>query len=376
MPIVVSCTCGRRLRIGDEYAGREGQCPACGRTFDIPAAEPVEEAVVGPSLSQAVPEEPAAEPAPAPEPQQPQQEPVEVRNHGGDPLPSDIDFFAPPPPEIGPVVTAYSTLRKHRQPMPGGARAGVAMLCGGLGLLLILLLVYAFGPRSPAPYIVFPLFVGGLAAGISLLVTRFKHTCSYVGREGVARFRCAGDRDQINRHQVFLFKDAAELRTRTVLHFVNGGYTGTEYTFTWTDVGGQTRFVWRGRHNSREGKPPSKHPYHFGRSAEIAWSTYLLPGALRQLELSGAVLFLLSGDRWIRVRRDALVIHAGGKEEEWDARDIACVVVESGVVRIKRRDAKEGWFSSSGVFKFDFTSLPNAQLFFFLVQRVLGLPVP
>jgi hypothetical protein len=49
--------------------------------------------------------------------------------------------------------------------------------------------------------------------------------------------------------------------------------------------------------------------------------------------------------------------------------------VDAGVIRIKRHGAREGWFSSSGVFKFDFTNLGNAQLFFFLVEKVLGVPV-
>src|SRR5437660_392883 len=39
MPIELTCSCGKLLRVADEYAGRQGQCPACGRLLDIPSSE-------------------------------------------------------------------------------------------------------------------------------------------------------------------------------------------------------------------------------------------------------------------------------------------------------------------------------------------------
>jgi hypothetical protein len=36
MPILVDCLCGRKLRVRDDYAGKQGHCPACGRAVDIP----------------------------------------------------------------------------------------------------------------------------------------------------------------------------------------------------------------------------------------------------------------------------------------------------------------------------------------------------
>ena len=41
----------------------------------------------------------------------------------------------------------------------------------------------------------------------------------------------------------------------------------------------------------------------------------------------------------------------------------------------RRRDAKEGWFSSTGVFKFPYGSLANAQLFIFLVEKLVGVKI-
>lgn len=43
MSITVSCQCGKRLRVADNYAGRRARCPQCGNVLQIPAAEPSSE---------------------------------------------------------------------------------------------------------------------------------------------------------------------------------------------------------------------------------------------------------------------------------------------------------------------------------------------
>jgi hypothetical protein len=45
MPIELTCACGKRLQVSHEFAGKVGECPACGRSLRIPerdaAAAPV-----------------------------------------------------------------------------------------------------------------------------------------------------------------------------------------------------------------------------------------------------------------------------------------------------------------------------------------------
>jgi hypothetical protein len=41
MPIDVTCSCGKRLRVADEFAGQQGQCPVCGGLVAIPSADAV-----------------------------------------------------------------------------------------------------------------------------------------------------------------------------------------------------------------------------------------------------------------------------------------------------------------------------------------------
>ena len=61
-----------------------------------------------------------------------------------------------------------------------------------------------------------------------------------------------------------------------------------------------------------------------------------------------------------------------GETTHCDANEIASVHLDKGIFTIKRTDAKEGWFSSKGVFKFNYGNLANAQLFAFVLERLVG----
>jgi hypothetical protein len=39
MPITLNCSCGKRLQVKDEFAGRRVKCPACGSIAQVPAPE-------------------------------------------------------------------------------------------------------------------------------------------------------------------------------------------------------------------------------------------------------------------------------------------------------------------------------------------------
>src|SRR5688500_12090759 len=53
--VEVHCTCGTRLRLGDEWAGQQGACPKCGAVLNIPANE----RVAGPAVAARVMTPPA-----------------------------------------------------------------------------------------------------------------------------------------------------------------------------------------------------------------------------------------------------------------------------------------------------------------------------
>jgi hypothetical protein len=115
--------------------------------------------------------------------------------------------------------------------------------------------------------------------------------------------------------------------------------------------------------------------YHYGRAAEMAWTAYLLTQVQRQMALAGSVAFNLKNGHTLRIAPGKFILQMGGEPVEWNAEEIGGVLVDKGVVKIKRADAHEGWFSATGVVKFPFDSLANARLFFHLVDRLLGVRI-
>lgn len=371
MPILLNCLCGRKLRVRDEFAGQQGQCPACGKTLQIPLdgeatfpgprAVPVVEAVPAPDAL------PAERPPSAPD--------GTLANHGGGPIPDDADFFADPPDEIGPVTSAHTTLLQGKRHWTPGGRLVLVGLCGLGGLAAGALAVLVFRVRNDFGQFALPTLPALLAALVALICSGFRHTCSYVGREGVARFTCSGHRRRLTKQEVFRFRDATDLRTGQTRQYVNGVYTGTNYHFTWTDVGGRKRYRVGGTYKNQKGNPPTADPFHFGKAAELAWTGYLLDQARRQVELAGSVVFQLARGHWVRLGPGLLTYCLGGEEVTWPAEEIAGAQVDQGVVRVRRVDAREGWLSSRGVLKFPFDTLANAQLFFHLLGALARVRV-
>jgi hypothetical protein len=336
-----------------------------------------------PELVEPLAEEVPSEPSPRPRPrdddeprrvttQESETENEEIRNHAGSPLSPKDDFFVGPPEEIGDVISAYTSLRKGVEPMTPGARLGGAIVAGVVGLALGIVIALAI--KNAFFQIVVPLSLGGLGLAIVLFATGFKHTCTYAGKDGVARFRCRGSREEVT-GDVFCFKDASELRTSQTRHYTNGVYQGTHYSFSWTDIGGRTRFVISGQHRSEAGTPANKDQYHFATASERAWTIYLLNQVSAQLKMSGTIYFGLGGKNWVKLGERFISLHMSGVTTECDADDIAEVRIYQGMVEVRRKDAKEGWFSSSGIFKFPYGSLGNAQLFLILMDKVVEVPI-
>jgi F0F1-type ATP synthase assembly protein I len=300
--------------------------------------------------------------------------PQGLTNHADVELKGDIDLFAPPPDEIGEVLSANSTLKQGTQPWALATRLALGFMVGSiLGVIAFFAIMLIEG----LPEWMFIIGAIGFGAGclITVLVTGFSHTCTYVGREGCARFKCSGNRDNISSTEIFCFRNATELRTSQVRRYVNGACQGTNYTFTWSDGDGRTRYTISGTHNSEKGTPPPKDAYHYASAAELAWSHYLLQMVPDQLKKHDAIYFSLGGSDWVRVGAGFLDLCVRGETTHCDANDIASVHLDKGIFTIKRTDAKEGWFSSKGVFKFNYGNLANAQLFAFVVDKLAGVRI-
>jgi hypothetical protein len=384
--IELTCTCGKKLKVKDEFAGRMGVCPGCGTSIAIPGAvvappplpvvQPVQ-AIQPPPLSQAAPpplpvaprERVTTRPPESPPPDE------ELRNHGGGDIPANADFFVDPPTEIGQLLSANATLAKEKEPWSLTGRLVLALCGAGIGVLIGLLIIFLARPQSLFWLFIWPFGLGVLGGAIGFVCTTFSHSCTYVGREGVARYTCRGDRDRIVVSEVFLFRDAVELRIGQVRHYTNGVYQNTTYTYTWTDVAKQKRFVIQGSHRYEKGNPPAKDPYHFALASELAWTVYLLNQSEAQLTLGGKITFRLKGNDVIKIAPDYLKLDIRGQVEELSARDIGDARIDAGTFVIEAADAQKGWFSSTGVYKFPYHDLGNAQLFLFLMDKLLGIRV-
>jgi hypothetical protein len=373
--IVFTCDCGKKLRVNVDLAGKQGLCPACGQTLNIPFSD-----------HDAPPARPVPPPLPTPQeyPQQDSppvevaappegQEPQPLTNHGGGPIEPDADFFVPPPPEIGELLSAHTSMRQGDEPWTPGARASWILLGVGIGVFIGVLIALIARIRHPATLLLVPLALGSIGAAVCLWATGFKRTCSYVGREGVARFVCTGARDRLTTSQLFLFRDATELRTAQTRHYTNGAYQNTQYSYTWTDISGLTRYVINGSHNSEQGNPPLTHAYYYAVAAEFAWTRHLLGQLEAQLNLGQGVTFKLNKHEWVRVSPGQLRFSFKGQTFDCPVEEIGTARVDQGMFIIKRIDAREGWFSSEGVFKFPYNQLANAQLFLILLDIVAGV---
>jgi hypothetical protein len=287
----------------------------------------------------------------------------DVKRHNGEPLPEVMVFFAPPPDEIGEVLTAESTLKPGRRPMPTLSRLAVIGFAGSaawVGLSLLGL--------EP----IWQVLAAIVAAGVVWLATRFRHHVGYVGSRGTCRITCSGAPTRISKTDVFRFEDAAELRTGQTRMYHNGVYTGTSYHFTWTDASGKQRYRLNGTYHGLKKPPKAKDKYHFATSAEQAWSVFLLERADAMLQEQGALVFRLGTNEAIAVGPGFVEIRRKDETERWPREEIGAVQMSDGAIKIKRVDAKEGWFSKQGVFQFPYERVPNARLFFLALDRLVG----
>jgi len=352
----VTCdVCGREFKVAGSTAAAEYRCPDCGSGIQTrPGPPPL------PRARTAI-----REPVPAEE--------DAWLDHGGEPLPDDAKFFAPPPTSIGPVLSSFSTRRRGQKPWPIWAFVLVAGAAGAFTLIAIV----AFFVFQPTRLVGMLIFVGAFFAGavpITFALKRFAHTCTYVGRDGVARFRAWGRGGRVRR-EIFLFDDADELRVSVVDNYMNFAYSNTDYSYQWRDNAGQLWFRIKGNHGGKDANPVSTDPFHFARAAENAWTKYLFVKARKRLDDGRVVRFnLKSKGRWVGIRPGAIVFCLGGEEETWTAKELGAVSFKKGVISFHVPGVKGSLALDSGQQgKFNASNLANSGLFLALVAEELGL---
>lgn len=297
-----------------------------------------------------------------------------ITDHCGDALKSDVDIFAAAPPELGPVLSLCTSLKKTDQPRSLSSRIANVVILAGIGVGIGLLVEVGIGIAIDGPdSFVVPLGLGAIAALIRWLSVGFRHTLTYVGKRGVATFTMIGTRARITRTELFLFKHATELRTRITRHLMNGTHIGTIFDFSWSNKADGKLYTIANTDDTTAKTTPSGSRYQYALAAEAAWSNHLLRRLKTKLEQTGSIEFNVGSGDWIRIRPGFLDFSFKGQTEHCAPADIANVSVAEGVFTIELRDANDGWVGSSGVFSFTYGTMANAQVFLLALDKLLGL---
>ena len=159
------------------------------------------------------------------------------------------------------------------------------------------------------------------------------------------------------------------MRTAQTRHYYNGIYTGTSYSFLWTDAAGRKVLGLSGRHQGKNALPKPGDPFHFANATEIAWSMFLLARADAELAEHGALRFNVGGNKWLVIGPGFIEFHFGGRTDRCEAGDIKSIALSQGQFAILHRDAK--WYSSKGKFSFPYGNMANARLFLLVLDRFL-----
>ena len=298
-------------------------------------------------------------------------DPVEgVVTHAGMLIAEDLDFFAAPPPEIGEIRTADSTLKTTKRPLSLFTRAAIIFGVPPAGIFGLRLAGFTGIDAT-----ILQIFFGIFWVPLAWFFTIFSHQCSFVGEDGVARVKCRGQRHKISKREIFCFESASELRTSQTRSYHNGVYSGTSYVFTWTGPDGRKAFKLSGSYMGENKPPKPKSKFHFALSAEINWSDWLLDRAQEELERQGSIRFRLDRENYVSVGPGFIELGTKGTVDRYEIGDIEGISVVDGTFKIKRKGAKEGWFRSEGVLQFSYGTMANARVFILALDRLTGLYV-
>ncbi|MBD2314797.1 hypothetical protein H6G20_24310 [Desertifilum sp. FACHB-1129] len=297
--------------------------------------------------------------------------PEGVTRHAGGAIPAEFDFFVAPPPEIGRIISADTSLSITQQPIPFLKRLIKSVLSGVLGTVItgLILLFFKF------PVILILIF-GGMGGGIFALVayidSEFKHFFTYVGEVGIAEVTLKGSRQAKPKTRILCFKEAGNLFTSQTRRYKSGVYRGTSYTYQWTRPG-HKNFVLSGQHGSETGWPDDKSHWHFANAAEGAWSHFLLNALNEQLISRGYVEFPILGNlQAVRIGQGFLeFVLKTGETQRVAVSDMRDIGLGGGEFRFVHQDAR--WWSGKGKYSFSYNGIPNARLFLMCLKTLVGI---
>jgi hypothetical protein len=290
------------------------------------------------------------------------QPPAGLPAHDGDPIPESRVFFEPPPEWVGPIRSAYSTLRAWERPRPMGVRLAWAAAVA----VAVVAAISTWVGRVQVPVVV----MGLAAGGVVLYRTRFHHVCSYVGRDGAARFKLASRPDAPAAVETFAFADATDLwaSERELRHQMQ--YAGTTYDCTWTAADGRRVFQLQGQRDGKQGASRRGDPWWFADEVMAAWRGHRERLAVAEVASAGHLDFATAGGQRIRLGPGYLEVMSSGRSERVTAAQLHSVTRSGEVVDLYHTDATG--FGGAGRFRLQLDGVANTWLFLAMFARLVG----
>jgi hypothetical protein len=309
--------------------------------------------------------------------------PRDIAAHNRQELPANLIFFAAPPPEIGKILSAYSTLNTENKRtqfswyelINGIGEAGMGGIAAGT---VVMLLVGWLVKSTPLALMLFVIVGGGVTLYLAKdkIKSGFKRsaTCTFIGELGMATATWNEEQNSVI-PDVFEFKLASVLHMEATQHFQNGSYTHTDYGYVWQDDKNSLIYVFGGKHHDRDGNPEIDDRYHFAKAGEMSWNAFSFNRVEQELAHHGSVKFPIDSDKSIIVGNGWVEFIANGQKNRIQTSELDRLSLDRGTFRLRRKDARNGLFGigSSGVFEFPYAALANAQLFLMVFDSLVGV---
>ncbi|MGB2926993.1 MAG: hypothetical protein WBB82_16970 [Limnothrix sp.] len=299
--------------------------------------------------------------------------PENVTHHAGDFISWDVDFFVVPSFEIGSVISADSTLKTSVQPLDSSKRWMFILLGALIGAAIFQVIPLAIESLEVGVLWQILSFVTALIVGVIIYrKTSFKHQCSFVGDRGIEDHKISGDRLNKITTKRLRFTEATDLYTSQTRRYHNGVYTGTNYIYRW-EKNKSKKFQLSGQYHNKEGWPDKRNPWHYASAGERAWSNYRLLSLDDELAKFGYVEFAMIGNpKAVRVGKDFLeFVLKNNTVQRVTVADMKSISLGQGLFKFTHNDSR--WWSGKGKFSFSYSSLPNAKLFLFCLDRLANI---
>jgi hypothetical protein len=301
--------------------------------------------------------------------------PASMKLHSGRPLDPKLLFFAPPPAEIGEVISGYSSLKKGQPALARLSQIPADIWQGALflGALAGFIpgLIIGFIPGGDLPGLIVGLLAGFGVLGFMVWVA-LSPRCTYIGTKGFAELMQM--KGKLTEPDIRLFEKARELRTEETRKYKDNAYQGTSYTFSWTDDSSTEVFKVSGLHVSENNTPHDKNDYTLGLAAERAWTAFTFERAKKELGQNGGITFRAKNADALTLGDGFIEINRRGETLRLTREDMPRLSLEKGVVTVSSKHTIFNFFGSQGTYKFNYHDIANASLFLVLFDSLVAHP--